>query len=258
MIFDFSYKTGADFSGMYSPLEQENIKSQYYGGLYLDSEIISGKNVTNLSLNGQMLAEQTPTKFTIGDSYVYLNSGDYFIKDEFTFNNVFFNENIPTNFLSRSNIFFAVKDYTGEIPLGSGVSASEMAASLSGSIFSKFPQRYGSYTGMDSFDYFLNGQKIYSGNNGSYSISGSTFVYNETITGKLFAIPKNSGIVNYTGLYSDIYNENFVESTVFGFVNGVSLDRINWIELYTGVNYIETGIQSRFFQSPLVSQQISL
>jgi hypothetical protein len=133
-----------------------------------------------------------------------------------------------------------------------------MQNNLSGSLVSKFPERANSYTGLSSFDYYLNGQKIYSGISGSYTISGSSFIYNDSMTGKIFAIPKNQNTKTYTGQNPDVYDQNFVETTVYGYANGLSLDKSNWLELYTGVKYITTGIAAIIFEEPKENQTINI
>ena len=53
---------------------------------------------------------------------------------------------------------------------------------------------------MTGLDFFLNGQKIYSGSvSGSYLISGNQFHYRDSATGKLFAVPKKLQFNDFTG-----------------------------------------------------------
>jgi hypothetical protein len=257
-MFDFSYKTGSGISGLYSPFKEENIGVQFAGGLNLSSDLISGKNASVLSVNGQTLAEQSAQEITLGSLNIYLNSGDYYTKGVSNYKNVTFADNLDFNFFSEKNFFFRIKEDDREIPIGSGISQIQMQDNLSGSISSKFPERANSYTGLSSFDYYLNGQKIYSGVSGSYEISGSKFIYKENITGKIFAIPKKENIKNYTGQTPDIYGQYFVETTVYGYFNGLALDKNNWLELYTGVKYIATGIQSSIFDTPKEQEVINI
>lgn len=265
MIFDFSYKTGITYSGMYSPETQENIDTNYLSSRI---PIEKGKNSTNLSINGQMLAEQTAIETLISstlyggvkNNWHYDNSGDYYVITGNSSISAYLDNNsdLMAVLSGKDNYFYALRDHTGEIPISTGITQTGISSGVNIEMQKKFPQRYSSYSGMESFDYFLNGQKIYSGNLGSYDISGSTFIYDESIYGKVFAIPKNNGLKNYTGENPDVYNEEFVESTVFGFVNGIALNKINWVELYTGVKNIQTGVQCRFFEIPLETQKIKI
>ncbi|MDB4314556.1 hypothetical protein N9955_00855 [bacterium] len=261
MIYDFSFKTGVDINSLYSPLKLENISGQYNNSsYYLSNTGITGNHKTRLSLNGQTFLEQTPELTTLGFSEYYQNSGDYFFKTGESFTRAFFDENLSVSSISEKRFFYGVRDYDGEAPFGSGISGSGIQNAFAGELAKKFSDRTGTISGIESFDYFLNGQKIYSGISGSYMISGAgnLFYYNDNITGKLFAIPKNTGLLNITGEIADVYNQDFVESTVFSYLNGVALDRKNWMELYTGVTSIQTGIQPSSFDLTIETEAFSL
>ena len=260
MIYDYSFKTGVGFSGLYSPVDQENIKEVYSQGVHVSSADITGINSTRLSLNGQTLLEQTARLVDVGFEPVYLNSGDYYFRSGESYRDVNFSNGLSPAEFFQNDLFYQIRDNKTEAVMGSGISTGVMKAQLTGELSKKFAARTGSLTGMASFDYFLNGQKIYTGIGGSYRISGasSEFYYNENITGKLFAIPKNTGIDNYTGFHGDVYARNFVESTVFGYFDGLALNRINWLELHTGVNLIKTGVQAMIFDPAQTRETISL
>jgi hypothetical protein len=266
-IYDFSYKTGSSFSNLYSPKDDTNQEDYYYGELFFTSDLITGINSTRLSFNGQTLVEQTATLYTAGFQQAYLNSGDYYIKSGSSFKHIAFNENFDTSRASFYPFNYNIKDDFRESPVGTGNTRTNKQTNLKSEINRKFPDRTNSFTGMSSFDYFFNGQKLYSGiteSVGSYYIDGSNqFIYldglpSETKTGKLFAITKNTGIKNITGNSADIYGDRFVENTVFAYVNGVSLNKKNWLELSTGVKLIATGLQSSIFETVINKQDIIL
>lgn len=261
MIFDFSFKTGENFLQAYSPNHDTNIVAAYGGGLSLSSTLISGINQSRLSANGQTLAEQTAV---IGDPDVippyYANSGDYYFRTGTTFRSVSFNENLNVDSLGAYSFIYDKKEDNTEIPVGTGVSSSERSDVLNSQFAARFGSFVGDFNSMDSFSYFINGQKIYSGISGSYHITGvgAEVEILDDISGKVFAIPDNSGVKNVTGAFADIYGDEFVEKTVFCYLNGLRLHPDNWIELHTGVTLVGTGLQSIIFDNAVGSTGISL
>lgn len=266
-IYDFSYKTGSNFNNLYSPKEDTNKEDYYYGDLFFSSDFITGINSTRLSINGQTLVEQIAKLYTVGSQEIYLNSGDYYIKSGLSFRHIGFNEEFDISRVSFYPFIYNIKDDFRESPIGTGASRIEKQDNLISEINKKFPDKTGSFIGMSCFDYFFNGQKLYSGINeisASYYIdSEGIFFYfdgpiSESKPGKLFAIIKNTGIKNITGNSADIYGDRFVENTVFGYVNGVSLHKKNWLELSTGVKLIEVGLQPSIFETVIKKQEINL
>jgi hypothetical protein len=261
MIFDFSLKTGTTFQQSYSPNDDVNIAANFNVRLSLSSDFISGINYSRLSINGQTLAEQKASIYDINEVPAnYLNSGDYYFRTGETYKTVSFNQNLDANALGAYSFIYNIKDDHREIPVGTGASAATKNSVIATQLAARYPDRTGSFAAMNSFDYFLNGQKIYSGISGSYHISGAGFNFSllDSIDGKVFAIPKNTGIHNITGSIPDIFGTGFVERTVFAYVNGLCLHPDNWLELHTGVTLIETGIQAYIFDAAANTEQLLL
>ena len=262
-LYDFSYKTGLIFGELYSPKDDTCIEDYYLRqSVFLRSTGIRGIHYSRLSCNGQTLAEQTARKTAFGfaTAYRYYNSGDYYFKTGETIRFVSFNDEFAPPSIQDSSFFYNLKDDNREIPEATGESAGVKETGLRGQMAARFPDRTGTLTGMSSFDYFANGQKIYTGISGSYRISGSDslFYYDDSYSGKIFAIPKNTGLKNITGEQPDVFGDRFVESTVFGYTNGASLHKSNWLELSTGVTLIRTGVQALIFDSPFETATIDL
>jgi len=260
-VYDYSFKTGATIGDLYSPKDDTCFQDwyQFTLGLVITSPDVSGINSTRLSCNGQTLAEQNGTLVNVGFDPVYLNSGDYYFRSGENYNFGLFNENFQEADLADSAYFYNLKDDLREIPMGTGADRTARQTNLRTGILTKFPEKYNN-TGLNSFDYFANGQKLYSGVSGvgGYRIIGSLFLYYEDFSGKIFAIPKNSGLGNITGENADIYGQNYVESTVFGYINGASLHKNNWLELSTGVTLIKTGVQASIFEPVQKTEIIEL
>jgi hypothetical protein len=264
-IYDYSYKFGTNFNNSYSPQEDTN-KEDYYsnGTLFLTSEQITGINSTRLSFNGQTLLEQIGQLYTIGGQQIYLNSGDYYVKSGESFKSIGFSSSFDSSIAGNFPFIYHIKDDFRESPVGTGNNYILKTTNFVSQLNTKFPDRAGTFSGMNSFDYFFNGQKLYSGQNedsGSYYFNESNeFIYldgssdiNLFKDGELFAITKNSRLGNVTGNSPDFYGTKFVENTVFAYVNGISLHKKNWLELSTGVKLIEFGLQASIFE-PVINQ----
>lgn len=249
MIFDFSYKTAIVDPEEIIFREELNIAPMFGGGLTLSSDLLSGVNSTHLSVNGQSFAEQSATEEFVGPFINYQNSGDYYFKHNSTFRMVSWAQNLESTLLPKSSFLYHVKESSVEIPIGSGSTVAEIQSGLNASIVSKFPEKY-SASGLDSFEYFLNGQKIYSGS-GFYELSDSGFLYNGDITGKIFAMPKRSGVVSSTGVVSDRSGQNFIESSVLSYHNGVAVGKNMWLELDESVNILQLGYSAKITENPI-------
>jgi hypothetical protein len=258
-LYDFSFKTGVTFEESYSPKNDTNYQDYYLGGLALTSPDISGLHYSRLNWNGQTLVEQKGVLVDAGFDPVYLNSGDYYFRSGEDYRNTIFNSGL-SGASSASSFSYNLREDFRESPVGTGENNTGKQNSLNSQLSNRFSERTGTFTGMNSFDYFTNGQKIYSGVSGSYRISGasSLFYYDDNYLGKVFAILKNSGLKNTTGETPDIYNQKYVEKTVFGHLNGLALHKKNWLELSTGVTLIRTGLQSSIFEPTLQTETIQL
>ena len=263
-LYDFSFKTGSSFSELYSPNDDTCREDSFFGTLAFTSPQITGLYQTRLSCNGQTLVEQKGVVSQQGFNKVYLNSGDYYFQSGVTYKKASFDEDFEDP-RGESSYFYNIRDDAREAAMGTGNSRVLRQSSLVTSIEQKFPE----LTYYD-FDYFSNGQKIYAGidiGNGSYRIhslfilgGGWTYIfqYFDDHSGKIFAIPKNSGLQNITGVNADIYGIKFVPETVFSYINGASSHKKNWLELSTGVTMIRTGVQASFFDPASSTQSIRL
>ena len=111
---------------------------------------------------------------------------------------------------------------------------------------------------MDEFDFFLNGLKVYSGAGVSGYMEGgmTTFVPNfSTGAGglvysgnqdyyKATAYLKRDRINEITGVAADVYGSGFIERQTKFYLNGIERYFPSYLELYTGVSLIVTGVNA--------------
>ena len=234
----------------YSLLNQEAAGTQ--GTFYYDSQISIEDRRFQLSLNGQTLLQEVPiTGQAINEISYQINTGDFFIKtteiDPFQRARLFFDDTTPVNsssdihynFVSGSGIIAATGDY------GQSLKTSIVAA-FGTSVFT-------------DYDYFLNGQKVYSGVGVGVSIGTDAdfiplfataanvagVVTAENKTGfKYSAYKKRFRSDSITGENPDVFGSGFIEKRTNYYINGVSELQSNYLELYTGVTIIKSGVNS--------------
>ena len=255
MIYDFILNTGG-----LTIIESSssNFNNNYKGDFILDSFYIplldrTGTHDILASLNSQTLVETaeayTPNQF----ENIYSGNGDYYFKTGESISKMNFLGNLNIYSLNEKNLFFDLRSPI-QAAIGTGLNSGQIEASLMDDLKIKMT----GYTGdLNKLDYFLNGQKIYSGE--SYTILNNTgFKFNESTEGKIFAIPKKEKTIQITGFNSDIYGYKFIENEVNLYVNGMEQNKNLWLELSTGVILIETGIICEIFGETYSSQVINL
>ena len=178
-------------------------------------------------------------------------TGDFFIKKDSTDfierSRLFFDSTTPTK--ATSKIFY--DKFTGSFFAGTGSSSHghEMERSLASGISGTFPN-----ASFNQFDYFLNGQKLYSGDGvqentyGASSwipnfVDGQGVVTSENESSfKATAYWKTNRIQEITGAQPDVIGIPFIEGQTKFYINGIKEDSSCYLELYSGVNLIETGV----------------
>ena len=238
----------------YSLLNKEAAGAQ--GTFYYDSQISIEDRRFQLSLNGQTLLQEVPiTGQAINEISYQINTGDFFIKaeeiDPFQRARLFFDDTTPVNsfsdihynFVSGSGIIAATGDY-----------GQSLKTSITNSVGS---------VDFSDCDYFLNGQKVYSGvgvgvsigteanfiplfgGAGSEAINVGGVVTTENKTGfKYSAYKKRFRSDSITGENPDVFGSGFIEKRTNYYINGVSEFQSNYLELYTGVTIIKSGVNA--------------
>lgn len=260
MIINHIFTTGLNSSltGSSGNSLEYNLSSDYYDGSFF----VNGRTGLNniiASLNGLTLLERTSSGFSTPYGFEYSGSGDVFSKTGVSYAQVFINDSGVANY-SEKKIIFDIRSEV-ECPMGVG-STGLMQSGLMSDISGKLP----AYTGSNLIylDYFLNGQKIYSGLNsgiGSYLISGNSFLYLENITGKLFAMPKKTGINDITGSLYDIDSSSnpFIEGNSNLYINGAECPSECWMESNIRVTgMVEPSLQARISNPTIDYKFVSL
>jgi hypothetical protein len=254
MIYDFTLNIG---DTAITNSASTNFDNDQKGDFILDSFYIpilnrTGTNDFTASLNSQTIVERDPTYQQSQFDKIYSTDGDFYFKTGESISKMFF-ENLSVKDLVEKNLLFDLRP-TAKSIIGTGQKKIDIANSIVADANLNLPEYSNA---LNELDYFLNGQKLYYGL--SYQIINNTgFKYNETITGKIFGIPKKLKTKQFTDSNPDLYGQKFIENEVNLYINGMEQSKNLWIEITTGVTLIETGIVCQIFEEMNSIQVIKL
>ena len=270
MIYDTVINTGGEsladcFSSGLGTNNYSFYNKKSIGGLeefYFDTSIVES-NYGNLSiqlfLNSQCLLQELPVTGWGGNEIVYkLDTGSFFVKatgeqgvslginhiDSAKLN---FSSTVPLKY--NSNISYNI--ITGGIFAGTGeVLKQDIGEELTSGISGRYPN-----INFSDFDFFLNGQKLYSGNGvgvkegtnyqiafGTSASAGGIITLNNETGFKASAYKKNPRTYSATGVDPDLFTETgFIEGRNNYYINGLQESKSGYLEFYTGVSIIKSG-----------------
>ena len=223
---------------------------------FYDRSITTGQRQMQLFLNGQTLLQEIPITGDATNEIIYqIETGDFFTKTTsagvFEQSRLYFASNVATGALptpvnSEFNVVYNV--VTGGIFAGTGDFGLSLKSGISGQYTDSF---------FVDYDYFLNGQKVYNGVGVGVSVGvgATTFIPN-------FGVPLGGVVTNdnknefkytayrkivrthsITGSSPDIFsNTGFIEGRNNFYINGISEPQKGYLELYTGVILIKSGL----------------
>jgi hypothetical protein len=222
---------------------------------YFNTDLVTGQRNMRLTLNGQTLLQEIPVTGDAQNFVFYSNdTGDFFIKGqeapENEQNKLFFDS--TTRISSNSNIVYNV--VTGGNIAGINGSGQNLKSGINGEYFQNAV--------ISDFDYYINGQKAYSGFGFGFAMMvGGTEPYdfypnfgtspasnNGIITEenkdkfKLTAYKKPTRTHQITGVEPDVFGSGFIEGRNKYYINGIQQPPSNYLEFHTGVSIIETGL----------------
>ena len=262
MIYDTVISTGgASISGCSSSELGTNIfplsNNEAVGSqdrFFYQRSITTGQRDLQLFLNGQTLLQEIPITGRATNKIVYqIETGDFFTKptgvDVLEQSRLNFVSSTPND--SMSDVFYNV--VTGGIFAGTG----DFGLSLKSGISGQYTDS--SFT---DYDYFLNGQKVYSGAGIGLSDVGQAGKYfipqfgtHPTIGGVVTADNKNEfkytayrktvRTHSVTGSDPDVFSDTgFIEGRNNFYINGTQELQKGYLELYTGVTLIKKGFRA--------------
>ena len=217
-------------------LESKNRVSTIFNN-YIDisKSILTGHFSIRVSVNGETLFEEYPDLQIINQvEYFSIESGDYFVTTDFNDNGrVYFNGEYPNG----TEVVYEAKDVdSGSLSFqsstGLGVVQSSTIPEITGKLITNPPSDLNDF--FDRWDFFFDGVKTY-----EYEYQNL-----DDKTGIAFAYEKNQDLFQVTGYNSDVYGLSFLPKQRDLYVDGLEKPPTSTLELYNGVNTIETGVYS--------------
>jgi len=215
--------------------------------------ISSGQREIQLEVNAQTLLQEIPITGQTTNEIIYqIKTGDFFTKTAkaniLERSQLYFDSSTPA--APNSNIFYNI--ITGGIFVGTG----EYGSSLKTSIQGRYASSY-----FTDYDYFLNGQKVYSGVGIGVSAGsdGTDFIpffgvgltYGGVVTAdnknefKYTAYRKPVRTHSITGSGPDVFSTTgFIENRNIYYINGLQELQNAYLELYTGVSMVKRGFRA--------------
>ncbi len=241
MNYNYVLSTGSSvLSESFYSIDEKNIPSSVGEYHYVDFSVISGRLISNVSLNSQTLLENSPSIYT-GTNIIHYEilSGDYFFDTErlANFGKVF----LDTGLIVRNNnIMLCDKRplYTGVLEVKSGSSIlTGVLYEITNQLITRGELNGGASFNVDLFtgwDVYFNGQKLPSYEEAT-GLSSSA-------TGRCFAIKKQDKIFEFNSGSPDCFGQNFIAMNVDYYINGMEQQANTFLETYTGVNMITAGV----------------
>jgi hypothetical protein len=264
MIYDYIFGTGdesisgCDSADLGTNWINEINKTSPNGGevFYFDTSVVTGDEDMLLTLNGQTLFQEPPATGQATNEIIYqIKSGDYFVKTKGASlvekSTLFFASNAPVK--PTSNISYAKDSGKSFIGTGNSDDGHEIGRSLGSGISGTFPN-----ASFGQFDFFLNGQKLHSGEGvqeNTYGVDGSwtpnfvdgcgvvTAENEASFTATAYL--KRDRTSEVAGASPDVFGSSFIEKRTKLYINGVEKPPSSYLELYSGVSSIEAGVSAK-------------
>ena len=228
------------------------IAPQAVGDFYYDRDLSTGDVNLKVAMNGQMLLQEMPVTGLASNEVIYtIKTGDFFtllddgVSNELEKSKLQFHATTP----HKSNFNVGYDVTTGGIFAATG----DLGASLKTSILARYPTFASAPENFVDFEYFLNGQKVYSGlgvgasalNQPNFSQGGGVVTSSNKDKFKYTAYKKEPRTLSVTGKGPDIVTgDGFVEKRTKFYINGLQEFSESYLELYSGVNMIKEGFSA--------------
>lgn len=183
----------------------------------------------DIVLNGQTMLNTTPTFATVGNFSIATNAGYVYTLN----GRIYFD--IPVS--GKDKVFYNLKETNDEPIFALGETHEELTGNFSAAI-----------ADVSTYNIYLNGVKLSSGSAYSASSIGE-FLWidsDQSITGTLFAVDRNTGMVDATGFY-DVHYNYFLKNCNTLNINGVRYPQSYYFQGYSGLSFdkLATGLSMK-------------
>jgi len=250
MNYNYIFSTGiADITDSRPFIKPRNVDARYVeGGFILDSSIISGANQSLLSFNSQTLLEEEEITVQLANkTYAYVNTGDFYLDEtdtRYPYMYKFQGINV-----SGGDVVFYDQRYSGaavvleKTSTGDNSWYDESMTDLLALVDAQEPASSIQEMEQNWLIYF-NGQKV---------VDLEYITDLDRATGTIFAYQKFNTFAETISGDPDVYGTGFLGGQVSYYINGMEAEPSNFLEMYTGVTTIQTGVSSYV---PLIKSEI--
>lgn len=246
MNYNYILSTGGSgINNIAYALENRNNLGSVGQQYFIDFFVITGRNESMISMNSQTLFEDVPVVYSGTNQNVYVaDSGDYFLDFDNTQNRgkVFLDSGISVD-NDYILLYDKIHKYTGVVSFWTGALATGALGELVDVLEARGELSGGSTISGDLFtgwNVFVNGQKIQD-YEAAIGLPAST-------TGKFFALKKENHSLDINQDDTpDVYGQKFVPYQADFYINGMEQTNSLFLQTYTGVKLIATGIQAANF-----------
>lgn len=210
----------------------ENDSDNYYNNGVINQDIGSIDNddkfTNHISINGKSLLEDDFVEIKLNQQISTIqHSGDFYLKDYSLRNSGDYYNFSGTNLLLFDKMESGKRTFYESNNFNSLITQLADGGPVSGELI------------------FVNGIKLISGIH--YYIHNNTFEWDDDdpadldLGGIIFSMPNSAELI-ITGVY-DIYNQFFLKGTSLAYLNGVKLNKDEFLETCTNVHLIKTGLE---------------
>lgn len=251
MSYEFQIKTGdSTLSGCRLVADYSNLPARVFDDRFIVATLENGEK-SLVSLNGQTLSQGEVSEIVLPFVSFKETDGEYWMGSGSSFKNGYFEKDFSTAGFSFQDVIYDIRG-SGAFAIFESAVSGQFNTGIEAAIASNITYKSGD---LSSLDFYMNGQKLYSGE--SYTITGSNNRFNliQPFTGKLFAVERASGFSSLNSENPDFYGTKFIESNCNYYWNGLEQNPISWIETNTGVKTIATGKSSNLqFDTPVYEE----
>lgn len=226
------------FNAKYFRLDGNGEKKDY--PFLFDIDVITGSGVSLISFNSQTMFEVTG--FTISQSNnenYYIQAaddlGNYILDFDNSAGKIMFDPVL--NLSNKDVIYYDKKDFSSpffEVKTSTSVGSWNTELDNIHAAIDAGPISSSKAELEENYFLFFNGQKL-------KDFTSNTEL--DSVTGVLFAIQKQDKTDEITGV-EDSYGPKFIENHVDFYINGMEQTPEDFLQIYTGVYMIESGVDS--------------
>lgn len=237
MNFNYNISTGeSTIDGSIVFIKDQNIPASFSRRKFNASrDFLTGSNTLIVSLNSQTMFEEEPIVDQANNENVFfVNEADFYVTYDYDNSNYFYFNDI--NIENDDNVIYDIKEKnSGAFVLKSSTNINSWETETIPDLISNIEDSPADIDDLfEKWMVFVNGQKV-------ERLDSSDLDY---ITGKVFVHKKDQNTLELNQNIGDVFGQEFLKDQVKVYVNGMKQKKNIFLQLYTGISLIKTGIEA--------------